>query len=154
MERCRHLEQLRAALGGVLTSVGQARPSPALLLVVLLGGAIGGLLRWSTGQLVPDDGGFPQTTFAINLVGSGVLALLPALPAVRRSTLLTAALGPGLLGGFTTLSTASEQTRALLDAGEVALALVYLVGSLGACLAGVALVRRLTRGPTPAEVTA
>jgi CrcB protein len=52
------------------------------------------------------------------------------------------ALGPGVLGGFTTLSAYAEQGRRLVDDGDAVLAGAYLVGTLGACLVAVALVAR------------
>ncbi|WP_051247763.1 fluoride efflux transporter FluC [Nocardioides halotolerans] len=109
-------------------------------LAVALGGALGAVLRWALGDAVPDGGGFPWTTFAVNVSGSLLLAVLPALAAVRRRHVLAAGLGPGLLGGYTTLSAYSEQTRTLLAAGDAATALLYLVGTLGACLVAVAAV--------------
>jgi fluoride exporter len=112
-------------------------------LAVALGGALGAVLRWALGDAVPDGAGFPWTTFAINVSGSLALALLPALTAVRRRRLLAAGLGPGLLGGFTTLSAYSEETRALLADGDSATALLYLLGTLAACLVTVATVSRL-----------
>lgn len=112
-------------------------------LAVALGGALGAVLRWWLGDLVPDGAGFPWTTFAVNVSGSLVLAALPALSAVRRRPTLTAALGPGLLGGYTTLSAYSEETRTLLADGRTATALAYLVGTLAACLVAVALASRL-----------
>ena len=115
-----------------------------LFLVVALGGALGGVLRWTCGQLVADGGGFPVTTFAINVLGAFLLALLPAVPVVRRSRTVAVALGPGVLGGFTTLSAASEQTRALLDSGDVLTAGGYLVGTLVACLLAVTLSSELS----------
>ena len=112
-------------------------------LAVALGGALGAVLRWALGDAVPDGAGFPWTTFAVNVTGSLVLAALPAFAAVRRRQVLAAALGPGLLGGYTTLSAYSEQTRALLAAGQTATALLYLLGTLAACLVAVAAVSRL-----------
>ncbi len=112
-------------------------------LAVALGGAVGAVLRWALGDAVPDGAGFPWTTFVMNLSGSLVLAWLPALAAARRRQVLAAGLGPGLLGGFTTLSAYSEQTRALLADGHTATALVYLLGTLAACLVAVAAVSRL-----------
>ena len=56
---------------------------------------------------------------------------------------LAAALGPGLLGGYTTLSTYSEQARVLLADGQTTTALLYLLGTLAACLVAVAAVSRL-----------
>jgi fluoride exporter len=119
-------------------------PSPRLLAAVALGGACGAVLRWALGEAFPDGVGFPWTVFAINVAGSFALAALPALAVVRRSPVLAVGLGTGLLGGFTTLSACSDQTRALLDAGDGALAAAYLLGTLGAALVAVALADRLS----------
>ncbi|HCB04830.1 MAG TPA: CrcB family protein [Nocardioides sp.] len=110
---------------------------------VALGGALGAVLRWWLGELIPDGSGFPWTTFGINLTGSAALAALPALSAVRRRPWLAAGLGPGVLGGYTTLSSYAEDTRVLLADGQTATALAYLLGTLAACLVAVALVSRL-----------
>ena len=67
------------------------------ILAVALGGALGALLRWSMGELAPDEGGFPWTTFAINVSGSTLLALLPAVPAIRNRPILPLFLGTGVL---------------------------------------------------------
>jgi len=113
--------------------------APRLLAAVAIGGAIGALARWGlTSAFATDSDAFPWTTFAINVVGTFALALLPALAVVRRQRLLAVALGPGVLGGFTTLSAYSEQTRALLDHGRTGTAALYLVGTLAACLVAVA----------------
>lgn len=122
------------------------RPAPAAaaLLAVALGGALGGLLRWGVGELVPDTSSFPWTTMAINVLGSLLLALLPAFAAVRRSPTLAAGLGPGVLGGFTTLSAYAEQTRALVGDDRVSPALAYLLLTLAACVAAVVLARHWT----------
>lgn len=107
-----------------------------------LGGALGAVLRWSLGVSVPDGAGFPWTTFGINVGGSLALAALPAFARVRRSRVLAVGLGPGVLGGFTTLSTYSEQSRVLVADGRTALAAAYLLGTLAACLGAVALAHR------------
>ena len=114
---------------------------------VAAGGAAGAVLRYLLTDWHPDGHGFPATTFAINVVGSGLLALLPAISRVRRSRAWTAALGPGLLGGFTTLSAYGEQTRALLDAGRPILAGGYALGSVAACCLVVVLVRSALPAP-------
>ena len=120
-------------------------PAPTrLLAAVAVGGAVGALARWGLTHTFPADADtFPWATFAINVVGSFALALLPAFAVVRRQRLLTVGLGPGLLGGFTTLSAYSEQTRVLLADGRTATALAYLLGTLAACLVAVAAVSRL-----------
>ncbi len=107
-------------------------------MAVAAGGAVGALARWSLSGLAPEDQLFPWVTLAINVVGCFALALLPTLPAVRARALLVVALGPGLLGGFTTLSAYAEEARALVAGGQVALSAAYVVGTLGACLLAVA----------------
>ena len=92
-------------------------------------------------ELLPDGGGFPWTTFAVNVSGCLAIGLLPLL---SRRPLVTAALGPGLLGGFTTMSAYAEQARALLADGATGTATAYLVGTLAACLGAVLLADRLT----------
>lgn len=125
-----------------------SRVGPRLLLAVAVGGALGALGRWGLGTLLPDGSGFPWTTFAVNVAGCFLLALLPAADVVRRHILLPPLLGTGALGGFTTLSTYAEQGRGLLAGGQEWLALTYLAGTLVACVAAVLLADLLS---TPAE---
>ena len=123
-----------------------------LLLAVAAGGATGAGMRWQLGIWFPTEpADFPWTTFAINVCGSALLALLPAWTFVRRHPALPPALGTGVLGGFTTLSAYSEESRALLAAGEAVTAAAYLIGTLGACLVAVAVVDRLSSQAARAE---
>lgn len=108
-----------------------------LTAAVAVGGAAGAVARYGVGEWVPDRADFPWTTLTINVVGSFLLALLPAVAFVRRSPGWTAALGPGLLGGFTTLSAYAEQTRLLLGDDRAVAAGAYVVITLAACLAAV-----------------
>jgi CrcB protein len=128
--------------------VSTVRPFHAQVIgAVAVGGAVGACARYGLSLAFPDpaDGaGFPWTVFAINVVGCLLLAALPAVQAVRRRVLLPPLLGTGVLGGFTTLSTYAEQTRALLAAGNAGLAAAYVVGTLAACLVAVALADRLS----------
>jgi fluoride exporter len=110
-----------------------------------VGGALGALARWGLETAFPaGDGGFPWTTFLINVVGSALLAGLPLLPVVRRYRWAGVLLGAGVLGGFTTMSTASVDTFTLLDGGHVALGSAYCLGTVAAALSAVLLVNRLT----------
>ncbi len=118
---------------------------PSVIAVVALGGAAGALLRWTLSVAWPDPvDGFPWTIFVINVAGAGVLALLPAFEVVRRRELLPPLLGTGVLGGFTTLSTYSDQARALVAQGRPVLAATYVVGTLAACLLVVAAADRFS----------
>jgi CrcB protein len=112
------------------------------------------MVRWWLGELFPGGSGFPWTTFAINVSGAALLAGLPALGVVRLRPALVATLGPGVLGGYTTLSAYSEQTRALLDDGQLLTAATYVAGTLAACLVAVALVSHLSTWLEQAEFAA
>lgn len=129
------------------------RPTARLCLAVAAGGAVGAVLRYSLGHRLPDSTGFPWTTFAINVTGAFLLALLPALAFVRRSPAWTVACGPGLLGGYTTLSATSEQARALVADDRAALAASYLLGTVGSCVIAVLLAATLLPAPAPPAVT-
>lgn len=123
--------------------------------LVAVGGAIGASLRYGLTAWFPDAGsGFPWTTFTINLVGSFLLALLPALTVVRRNPRLPPFLGTGILGGFTTLSAYSEQARSLVAAGSVGLAGTYVFGTLLACIGAVAIADRFSNAPERDEFDA
>ncbi|MGX7052357.1 fluoride efflux transporter FluC [Leuconostoc palmae] len=76
------------------------------LYLVMLGGGIGGSLRFTLG-LMPVVGHWPITTVGINLTGAFLLAFLGTfLPYTsQRTILLKSFLGTGVIGGFTTFST-------------------------------------------------
>ena len=114
-------------------------PLRSALPVVALGGALGALLRVLVGEVWPVHD-FPWSTLVVNLSGAAALAALPALSVVRRQPLAAPFLGTGVLGGYTTLSTASAETLTL----DPLPALGYLALSLGSCLLAIALVQRLT----------
>lgn len=120
-------------------------PSALALPAVAVGGAVGASLRWQFSQWFPaDTSSFPWPTFTINVSGCFLLALLPAIAWVRRHPVLPPLLGPGLLGGYTTLSTYSEETRSLLASGHTGLAGTYLLGTLAVCLLAVAAADRFS----------
>ena len=112
---------------------------------VALGAALGAVVRHLLGEAFPGDAtGFPWVTFWINVSGSFLLALLPAFPVVRRHEVLPPLLGTGVLGGYTTLSACSEQTRHLIDIGSQGLGATYLLGTFVACLLAVAIADRFS----------
>ena len=113
-----------------------------------MGGATGAVLRYAIGELTPTPLGVPWPTFAINVIGTFGLATLPAIAAVRERQALTLALGPGLIGGFTTLSAYTEESRALVADGQPGLAAAYVIGTLAACLVAVTVAQSFS---TPAE---
>ncbi|KRF20928.1 hypothetical protein ASG90_00445 [Nocardioides sp. Soil797] len=118
--------------------------SATLVAAASFGGALGAVLRWGISEAIPHDGGFPWATFAINVTGAFLLALLPALAVVRRHRVLPVFLGTGVLGGYTTLSTFSEEARALVADGAAATAAAYVVATLAVGACAVIVAGRLT----------
>lgn len=115
------------------------------MLATGVGGALGATLRWSLGEAFPVPAAhFPWPTLLVNVTGAGMLAALPLLAAVRARPWLGLLLGTGLLGGFTTMSAASAETFALLDAGRAAVALAYAAATLAASVLLVIVVDRFT----------
>lgn len=118
---------------------------------VAAGGALGGLARYALNRLLPSSAGFPWATFTENVLGCLLLgALMVYLVEVRPpSRYARPFLGVGVLGGFTTFSTFTEEIRALLADGRAGLAAAYLAGSLFAgmvaTVAGIALARAVAR---------
>lgn len=108
------------------------------------GGTLGALVRWAMTEWFPVTDGFPTTVFWINVVGCALLAALPAFATVRSTPWLGVFLGTGVLGGFTTMSAASEQTVVLLEHDRPGTALAYAGGTLVAALAAVWVVDRWT----------
>lgn len=129
-------------------------PLGRALVAAAAGGVVGSLARYGLTQWHPVGSGFPWTVFAINVVGSAVLAALPALAAVRRSALLGVFLGTGVMGGFTTMSAASTETVTLFEHDRTLTALCYLIGTLLAALAAVAVVDRWSTAAVRAEAEA
>ncbi len=120
----------------------------ALLAAIAAGGVLGaearyGLSVWWHNE--PDQ--WPGATFAINVSGSLLLGALMVILTELRSAprLLRPFLGVGVLGGFTTFSTAMIDVHHLLAAGRPVAALAYLFASAAAALvaaaAGAALAR-------------
>src|SRR6478609_1306003 len=102
-------------------------------LAVAAGGLAGTELRYGLGLVFPDHGGaMPWNTLGINVAGSFVLAALTTVWMARPHTAfwLRAALGPGLLGSFTTFSAVVFGIDRLVRAGEHPVWLVYLGLSL------------------------
>jgi len=112
------------------------------LLLVAVGGGAGAALRFLFDGLVKARvRGFPLGTVVINVSGSLVLGFLTGLGQAGTIPLgSVAVLGTGMMGGYTTFSTASVETVQLLRSGKPRLAVLnglgMLVVSVGAAALG------------------
>lgn len=126
------------------------RATWAVLVSVAIGSAAGGVARHliTEAMLRVAGQGFPWGTLFVNMSGSLAIGALAALagsatsatwPPLWRDAMIT-----GVLGGYTTFSTFSVQTLALLQQGQVVSAganvAVSVALGLAACWAGFALV--------------
>ncbi|MCC7044419.1 MAG: fluoride efflux transporter CrcB [Acidobacteria bacterium] len=118
-------------------------------LVVGVGGALGAMSRHALNgwvlrlNLIP---GFPAGIFLVNVVGSAAIGLLAGLIASGRlqvSPDVRTFLMVGILGGFTTFSSFSLDTIALLRTGQPGMAALNVFGQLALSLAAAAIGYRL-----------
>jgi len=107
-------------------------------LAVFIGGGIGALSRyWLTGAVYRvSQSGFPYGTLLVNVLGCLFIGILMS-SAEQRFLLhptLRLFLAVGILGGFTTFSSFSYETIALLRDGEVAVTLLNIGSIVFICL--------------------
>ena len=108
------------------------------ILCVGAGGAVGAVLRYAI-SLLPYKGTFPLLTLATNVLGAVAIGCIAG-AASRRGMPdgLLLFLKTGVCGGFTTFSTFSLESYALLENGQYGTAVLYMAVSAVLCLAGVA----------------
>jgi CrcB protein len=135
------------------------RREAAVLGVVAAGGVLGAEARYGLGVLLPHGpAGWPWSTLVANLSGClliGVLmVVITELTVAHR--LVRPFLGVGVLGGYTTFSTATVDVLTLAHAGRPLAALAYVVATpvlaVLACGIGVVATRVAAgRAPQPRE---
>lgn len=104
-----------------------------IIAAVSIGGMIGALARYELAQAWPTpSGGFPSSTFTINVTGCLVLGTLMSIVVGRERVhpLVRPFVGTGVLGGYTTFSTYAVETNTLLQHHHPLLGLIYVFGSV------------------------
>jgi CrcB protein len=109
---------------------------------VMIGSALGGLLRYALTRLtIPISTGVPWGTVLINVLGSFVIGYFGTLTLQNGrypvSDNLRLFVMVGICGGFTTFSSFSLQTLDLMRSGAWAKALANVVVSVVLCVAAV-----------------
>lgn len=111
------------------------------IFLVGLGGLVGSVARYLLAGWVQDLNGaqFPFGTLAVNMLGSFILGLVMTLSLERGliSPEVRILLGTGLCGGFTTMSTFSYESIALLQYDNPTAALGNIAVTLAGCLSAV-----------------
>ncbi|MCK1984106.1 MULTISPECIES: fluoride efflux transporter FluC [Peribacillus] len=98
------------------------------IFAVGFGGAAGAILRYCV-ILIAGHSFFPFGTLLINIVGSFLLGMINGYFAAKKKSLVFLAMGSGFCGGFTTMSTFSQEVVNLLQT-SLALAGLYLGATL------------------------
>jgi CrcB protein len=132
-----------------LRPAGRPQSTARLLAAIALGGVLGGPARYGLGLAFPTTAGtFPATTFAINISGSFVLALLLVfvLEIWPPTTYVRPFAAVGFCGAYTTFSTWMVDADRLVAKGHYGLAAADLAGSVVAGLAATALGFSVGRG--------
>lgn len=102
-----------------------------------LGGALGAMLRYGI-SLLPYKGTFPLLTLVTNVLGALIIGYIAGMAARKdMSANFILFLKTGVCGGFTTFSTFSLEAYTLFGKGHYVTAVLYMVLSVGFCLAGV-----------------
>lgn len=107
--------------------------SPVKLLLIMIGGFIGAVLRYLIIFYIPFDGAvFPYATFGTNLLGCFLLGFLSSfiIRTSKNSAHLYLFLGTGIIGSFTTFSTFSVETIWLIQNNLLSIAVVYVLLSI------------------------
>lgn len=108
------------------------------VLLIMLGGAVGALLRYGLSKLVqPEDVDFPFGTLTVNVVGCLAMGFVAALVAGPEREAYRMVVLVGLLGAFTTFSTYGIEALTLLENGKFARLLGYVAASNVAGIGGV-----------------
>ena len=109
--------------------------------LVGIGSGLGGICRYLLSLLMPlANNSFPWGTFTANIVGCLLIGVLWGVTSRLESLSPTFSLVlmVGFCGGFTTFSTFSKESLALLQANDYLLFLVYAAGSVCLGLTAVA----------------
>jgi len=119
------------------------------VLAIAGGGAVGAVLRYwiSSGVYALIGRGFPYGTLVVNVLGSLVMGFLYIwlLERMPGGVAMRAFLLIGLLGAFTTFSTFSVETLNLMEAGQIARAVLNTLLSVALCVGAAALGVMLAR---------
>jgi CrcB protein len=102
-------------------------------LYIAAGGAVGAVARYGLAGWVQDRAGFhfPWGTLLVNVLGSVLIGVaLRYLEAAPASAEVRALVTVGLLGAFTTFSTFTYETVALIEDGAFGRAAAYSLGSV------------------------
>lgn len=120
-------------------------------ILVMAGGAIGSALRYHVGRLglALFGPGWPYGTLFANISGGLVMGLFAGWLALRGAgggEPMRLFVAVGVLGGYTTFSSFSLETMLMIERGEIASALAYVLLSVLVSIAALAAGLAISRG--------
>lgn len=124
------------------------RPSVPVLAAISAGGVLGAVARYGIGEAWPHDPrGFPWSTWTVNVTGCLLIGVLMVLVTRLRpeQRLLRPFWGVGVLGGYTTFSTASVDVLRAAPGTALAYLGMTLIGAVLAVWAGTAATEAVLR---------
>lgn len=104
------------------------------IVMVAFGGALGSVCRYLLSMVVTNNAhgmSFPLGTFAVNILGCFLIGLLSQMSfagSISDTTKLL--LVTGFCGGFTTFSSYMMEAVSLSRAGDISIAMLYVVASI------------------------
>ena len=111
------------------------------IFAIMIGGAIGAAMRFMVSNGVYSLLGreFPYGTLAVNIIGSFFMGLLTVMILERGDfdPLIKLAILVGFLGSFTTFSTFSMDTLALINDGALLRAFINMLANVVICVSAV-----------------
>src|SRR3954451_20620938 len=127
-------------VGPDVDTTAQRQPrswDPAVLAAIAAGGVLGAEARYGLSVLIPHQPGqWPMATWLINVSGCFLIGILMVVITELTSPhrLIRPFLGVGVLGGYTTFSTAMVDVQQMALTGHAAAALTYLVATVTAAV--------------------
>ncbi len=141
----------------VADPASRPRADARTLAAIFAGGCVGAMVRAELSVALPyESGHWPWATLLVNVAGAFVLGWVITRVEDGREPFAHAGrlLGTGVCGALTTFSTLQIELLEMLDDDRYGLAAAYVLASIAAGLAAVALATRLTRrgssAPEPA----
>ncbi len=104
-----------------------------IILAIGIGSCIGGIFRYLLSQFIQNKflSAFPFGTMSVNIIGCFLIGFIFGLSERGNFTMeWRLFLVTGFLGGFTTFSSFSNETVALLRDGQIWHAFIYITGSV------------------------
>ncbi|SDN40290.1 fluoride efflux transporter CrcB [Bacillus sp. OK048] len=102
------------------------------VLFVMVGGFLGAVSRFTLGEWIHYENGFPLGTFLINLIGCFLLGWFLTFISFHKNSKqeFTLFIGTGFIGSFTTFSTFSVETVLLFQNGHAIVGILYVLTSI------------------------